>query len=54
MDIPADPMHIYNVRARRAADQAERDMHRALAREIDGPPQTVMTMLRKALEGEKK
>jgi hypothetical protein len=33
-----DPMHIDNVRARRAADEAEQDMYRGIAREIDGPP----------------
>lgn len=46
----SDPRHIYNVRARRAADTAERDMLRAIQREIDGPPQTVMGMIRRALE----
>lgn len=45
-----DPMHIDNVRARRAADAAERDMYRELAREIDGPPVTLVGMLRRALE----
>lgn len=48
--MPTDPMHIYNVRARLAVNQVERDMHRALAREIDGKPRTIMTALREALE----
>lgn len=33
-----DPMHIYNVRAQHAADAAERDMLRAIEREVDPQP----------------
>lgn len=45
-----DPMHIDNVRARRAADGAERDMFKAIAREIDGPPApSIVTLLKRAL-----
>jgi hypothetical protein len=48
-----DPMHIDNMRARRAADTAERDMYRAIAREIDGPPQPgIFTLLKRALSTE--
>lgn len=47
-----DPMHIDNVRARRAADGAERAMWRAIREEIDGPPVTLVGMLRRALFGE--
>ncbi len=39
------PMHISRVRARRAADEAER----ALFAEIEPPRQTVMGMLRRVL-----
>lgn len=49
MPVSDDPMHIDNVRARRAADSAERDMYRAIAREIDGAPVTPVGMLRRAL-----
>ena len=34
-----DPMHIYNVRAQMAVDQAEREMRRAIDREIDPRPE---------------
>ena len=45
-----DPMHIDNVRAQRAADEAERDMYRGIAREIDGPPPPgIGTLLKRAL-----
>lgn len=45
------PMHIDNVRARRAADEAERDMFRDIAWEIDGPPPPgIGTLLRRALQ----
>jgi hypothetical protein len=48
-----DPMQIYNVRARRAADGAERDMFREIAREIDGPPPPgIGTLLKRALAAE--
>ncbi|MFD1366164.1 hypothetical protein [Actinoplanes sichuanensis] len=44
------PMHIDNVRAQRAADEAERDMFRNIAREIDGPPPPgIGTLLKQAL-----
>lgn len=43
------PMHINNVRARRAAESAEREMYREIAREIDGPPVTLAGMLHRAL-----
>lgn len=52
MSVSSDPMHIDNVRARRAADGAERDMYRAIAREIDGPPATPMGLIRRALSGD--
>ena len=43
-------MHIDNVRARRAADDAEQDMFREIAREVDGPPPPGMfTLLKRAL-----
>lgn len=45
-----DPMHIDNVRARRAADSAEQDMYRDIAREVDGPPAPgIGTLLKRAL-----
>jgi hypothetical protein len=45
-----DPMNIDNVRARRTADEAERDMYRAVAQEIDGPPPPgIVTLLKRAL-----
>jgi hypothetical protein len=48
-----DPMHIDVVRARRAADAAERDMFREIAREIDGPPPPgIFTLLKRALSDE--
>jgi len=48
--MPEDPMHIDNVRVRQAADSAERDMFRDLAREIDGPsPPGIGALLRRAL-----
>ena len=53
METPKDPIHIYNVRARLAADQAERDMLRKIDREID--PRTERTpfgILKRALESE--
>lgn len=50
MSADDDPMHIDNVWARRAADAAERDMYRDLAREIDGPPSPGMgTLIKRAL-----
>lgn len=50
MPISDDPMHIDNVRARRAADGAERDMFREIAREIDGPPPPgIVTLVKRAL-----
>lgn len=36
----SDPRHIYNVRAQHAADTAERDMLRAIEREVDPQPRT--------------
>lgn len=46
-----DPRHIYNVRARRAVDQAERDMLRALDRELDpSPRRTPVGMVMRALQ----
>jgi hypothetical protein len=45
-----DPMHIDNVRARGAADEAERDMYREIRREIDPPAPGIMTLLKRALE----
>jgi hypothetical protein len=43
-------MHIDNVRARRAADGAERDMYREIQREIDGPPPPgIVTLVKRAL-----
>jgi hypothetical protein len=48
--VSKDPMHIDNVRARRAADSAEQDMYRQIAREIDGPPQPgIVTLVKRAL-----
>jgi len=42
---PLDPMHIYTVRACRAAEQVERDMFR-----IDGPPPAgIGTLLKRAV-----
>lgn len=49
MPISDDPMHIDNVRARRAADGAECDMYRAIARKIDGPPPGIGALLKRAL-----
>ncbi len=51
MTDPRDhPMHIDNVRARRAADQAEDEMYRPIAREIDGPPPPgIGALLKRAL-----
>lgn len=51
MTDPRDhPMHIDNVRARRAADEAEQDMFRDIAREIDGPPPAdIGALLKRAL-----
>lgn len=43
-----DPRHISRVRARRAAEQAERD----LFKEIEPQPKTVMGMLRRALQAD--
>lgn len=48
-EIPSDPRHIYNVRARRAADEAEREMLRAIEREIDPKP-SLMDIIRRALD----
>ncbi len=43
-------MHIDNVRAQRAADEAELDMFKAIAREIDGPPPPgIGALLKRAL-----
>jgi len=42
------PMHIYRVRARRAADEAEKE----LFAEVEPPRQTPMGMLRRALSDE--
>jgi hypothetical protein len=36
----SDPMHIHNVRAGHAADGAERDMLRAIGREVDPQPRS--------------
>jgi hypothetical protein len=48
--ISDDPMYIGNVRARLAADGAERDMFGAVAREIDGPPPPgIFPLLKRAL-----
>ena len=45
-----DPMHIDNVRARLAADGAERDMYRELQRDIDGPPPPgIVALIKRAL-----
>lgn len=44
-----DPMHIDNVRARQAADSAERAMYQDIAREVDGPTVTPVGMLCRAL-----
>lgn len=50
MPISDDPMRIDNVRARRAADGAERDMYREIKREIDGPPPPgIGTLIKRAL-----
>ena len=43
-------MHIDNVRARHAADGAERNMFREIAHEIDGPlPPGIGALLKRAL-----
>lgn len=49
-----DPRHICNVRASRAADQAEDQMWRDLEDEVDPRPRpaTPFGMLRRALAGE--
>lgn len=45
-----DPRHIYNVRAQRAADEAERDMSRSIEREVDPQPRsTPVGMVLRAL-----
>lgn len=45
-----DPMHINNVRARCAADEAEREMYREIDRELDPRPErTPVGMLMRAL-----
>lgn len=47
-----DPRHIDNVRARRAADEAEDAMYREIARDIDGPPPPgIFAIIKRALEG---
>ncbi len=49
----SDPRHINNVRARRAADEAEDAMYREIAREVDGPPPPgIFTILKRALEAD--
>jgi len=45
-----DPMHIDNVRARHAVDDAERSMYREIAKEIGPPKNTHFGLLRKALK----
>lgn len=52
MPISDDPMNIDNVRARRAADGAERDMYREIAQQIDDPPITPVGMLLRALRAD--
>lgn len=47
-----DPMHIDNVRARHAADEAEREMYREIRKEIDPPRPGIFDLLKKALESE--
>lgn len=54
MEDYSDPRHIYNVRARRAADQAEREMFQKLALEVDPRPRPgIFDMLKRALESER-
>lgn len=49
---PSDPRHINNVRARRAADEAEREMYRAVEREIDPQPRVgILDVIKRALDG---
>lgn len=49
----SDPRHVYNVRAQMAADGAERDMARAIEREVDPQPRdTPVGMVLRALRDE--
>lgn len=53
MEDVSDPRHVNNVRARRAAESAEREMYREIEREIDGPPAPgIFTLIKRALESE--
>lgn len=49
-DPTTDPRHIYNARASHAAREAERDMYRAIEREVDPqPPNRIMDIIARAL-----